>query len=145
MTLVETYCTFPVIEKAKLYRRTIFNYLCGNEDMHLKNYSLISRDSKVELSPAYDLLNTSIVLSGDIEESALPIKGKKKKLNRSILVDYLAYERMKLHERSILNIQNEISSTAVSWIDLIDRSFLSTKLKDLYKNLLEKRLLKLGL
>ena len=145
ISLVDKHCTFPVIEKAKLFRRTIFNYLCGNEDMHLKNYSLISRDGKVELSPAYDLLNTSIVLSGDIEESALPIKGKKKKLNRSILVDYLALERMKLNEKIVFSILNDISNVTELWIKLINRSFLSVKLKDSYKSLLEERLLRMEL
>ncbi len=145
IVLLDTHCTFPVIEKAKLLRRTIFNYLCGNEDMHLKNYSLISKDGKVELSPAYDLLNTSIVLSGDIEESALPIKGKKKKLNRSILVDYLAFERMELSEKIVFSILKEISNVTESWIQLINKSFLSVKLKESYKGLLEERLLKMGL
>ena len=51
--------------------------LVGNEDMHLKNYSVITRNGKTELSPAYDLLNSTIVLKGDAEEIALPLKGKK--------------------------------------------------------------------
>ncbi len=145
ISLVETYCTFPVVEKAKLYRRTIFNYLSGNEDMHLKNYSLISRNGKVELSPAYDLLNSSIVLSGDIEETALTIRGKKKNLTHSVLVDYLAYERMKLNEKTVSNILKGISSSAGYWTDLINKSFLSAKLKDSYKSMLDERLQKLGL
>lgn len=66
--LLDDYCTFPAIEKAKLFKLVLFNYLIGNEDMHLKNYSIIIHNGKVELSPAYDLLNTSIVLKGDIEE-----------------------------------------------------------------------------
>ena len=41
--------------------------------MHLKNYSVINRNDIVELSPAWDLLNSSIVLTGDIEEIALPL------------------------------------------------------------------------
>ncbi|MEA1875763.1 MAG: HipA domain-containing protein [Bacteroidota bacterium] len=30
----------------------LFNFLVGNEDMHLKNYSVIIQEEKVELSPA---------------------------------------------------------------------------------------------
>ena len=59
--LIDDYCTFPAIEKVKLFRLVLFNFLIGNEDMHLKNYSVIVRDNKVELSPAYDLLNTTII------------------------------------------------------------------------------------
>jgi serine/threonine-protein kinase HipA len=74
-------CTFPALEKAKLFRRTIFSFLVGNEDMHLKNFSLISRDEKHELSPAYDLLNSTLAMGGGArEELALPLNGKKSKL-----------------------------------------------------------------
>ncbi len=37
--LVDDYCTFPSIEKVRLFNLVLFNYLVGNEDMHLKNYS----------------------------------------------------------------------------------------------------------
>ena len=78
--LIDRFCTFPAVENAKLFKRVIFNFLVGNEDMHLKNYSVITRDDIVELSPAYDLLSSSIVLTGDIDEIALPLKGKKSNL-----------------------------------------------------------------
>jgi serine/threonine protein kinase HipA of HipAB toxin-antitoxin module len=45
--------------------------------MYLKNYSGIINDGIEVLSPAYDLLNSTIVLNSDIDELALPIKGKK--------------------------------------------------------------------
>ncbi len=59
--VVSTYCSFPKIEFVKLFKRTLFNFLVGNEDMHLKNFSLITRQDRVALSPAYDLLNSTIV------------------------------------------------------------------------------------
>jgi serine/threonine-protein kinase HipA len=38
-SLIEKFCTFPALEKLKLFNLTLFNYLIGNEDMHLKlNY-----------------------------------------------------------------------------------------------------------
>ena len=61
--------------------------------MHLKNWSLLSRSGRVALSPAYDLLNTSIILKNPQEETALSIRGRKRNLNRSDLLDYLAVER----------------------------------------------------
>lgn len=77
--VIEKHCTFPVIEKLKLFRLVIFNFIIGNDDMHLKNFSLIRRENKVELTPAYDLLNTSIIMKTE-EEIALPIRGKKKQI-----------------------------------------------------------------
>ncbi len=60
--IIRRFCTFPVVENQKLLRLTLFNYLTGNEDAHLKNFSLVTRDGIVGLSPAYDLVNTTIVL-----------------------------------------------------------------------------------
>ncbi|MBT3935306.1 MAG: HipA domain-containing protein, partial [Bacteroidetes bacterium] len=65
--LIDNFCTFPYLEKVKFYKRFLFNFLTGNEDMHLKNYSLITRNDKVEFSPAYDFLNSSIVIGTDAE------------------------------------------------------------------------------
>ena len=52
--------------------------MTGNEDMHLKNFSIWLRDGVVSLTPAYDLLNTTVVLENATEESALPLQGKRR-------------------------------------------------------------------
>jgi serine/threonine-protein kinase HipA len=58
-------------------KNDFFSFLAGNEDMHLKNFSLTSIAEKTELSPAYDLLNSTLALAGAAkEEVALPIRGK---------------------------------------------------------------------
>ena len=48
--VVSEHCTFPVLEHINLFRLTLVNFLLGNEDMHAKNFSLITRDWKVVLS-----------------------------------------------------------------------------------------------
>lgn len=81
---IDRYMTFPVLEKAKLFRLILFNFLTGNEDAHLKNYSVIVRGDKRELSPCYDLLNSTLALGGRaLEESALPLSGKKKNFTQN--------------------------------------------------------------
>lgn len=62
ITAVERYCTFPRVELSRLFRRVLFCFLVGNEDMHLKNYSVVTEGRVVRLAPAYDLLNTTLVL-----------------------------------------------------------------------------------
>ena len=138
--LIDSYCTFPAIEKAKIFKRVVFNFLTGNEDMHLKNYSLISRENKTELSPVYDLLNTSIVLKGDIEEIALHLSGKKKNLNYEILVNYFGKERCALTDKVIDNTLTKISDAIPQWEELLKISFLSNEMKERYEVLLDKRL-----
>lgn len=139
ITLLDTFCTFPVIEKVKLFRLTIFNFLVGNEDMHLKNFSLITRDNRVELSPAYDLLNTTIAVPRTQEEIALPIAGKKRNLNAKILIDYFAKERMKLNDTIITQVLNKINSEWNNWENLVKISFLSNDMKEKYLELMNKR------
>lgn len=139
VTLIDTFCTFPAIEKVKLFRLTIFNFLIGNEDMHLKNFSLITRDNKVELSPAYDLLNTTIVVPKSQEEIALPIAGKKRNLSAKILIDYFAKERLKLNDTIISQVLNKIYSEWNNWEKIINISFLSNEMKENYLGLMRKR------
>ncbi len=139
VTLLDTYCTFPMIEKARLFRLVLFNFLTGNEDMHLKNYSLITKMDKTELSPAYDLLNTTIVLKGGAEEIALSIGGKKKNLKRKDLVDYFGKERCGLTQKIIeLNLE-ALSQAKKDWSVLLETCFLSDELKERYKQLLHQR------
>lgn len=142
--LIDDYCTFPAIEKSKLFKRVLFNFLTGNEDMHLKNYSIIVRNGKVELSPAYDLLNSTIVLRGDVEEIALSLKGKKSNLNRNILINYFGRERCNLTDKIIERTFDTIQKALSSWFELIDISFLSEEMRDRYRNLLQKRIDILG-
>lgn len=141
--VIDRFCTFPSIEKVKLFRLTLFNYLIGNEDMHVKNFSLITKKGKVELSPAYDLINTTIVLGSPHEELALPVKGKKNKLTREILIDYYGIERLGLNDKIISRIMEKIRSVLPVWEKLINNSFLSDEMKDKYASLITQRMAKI--
>ena len=127
ISIIDKYCTFPAIEKIKLFKITLFNYLIGNEDMHLKNFSLISRNDKVELSPAYDYINTTIAMGNAKEEIALPLNGKKNNLTRKDIVDYYGIERIGLRRTIINEALNDFNAIIQKWKKLIDVSFLSEK------------------
>jgi serine/threonine-protein kinase HipA len=143
--LIDEYCTFPAIEKAKLFKRVLFSFLVGNEDMHLKNYSIIVRNGKIELSPAYDLLNSTIVLKGDVEEIALSLKGKKSNLNQDMLLNYFGRERCGLTDKIIERTIEAFQKSLPSWLNLLEISFLSHDMKEKYVALLQKRIGILGL
>ena len=137
--IIDTYTAFPILEKIKLFNRTLFNFLVGNEDMHLKNFSLITRNNKVELSPAYDLLNTSIVIDEPKEEIALPLGGKKRNLNRKDFIEYFGKERMGIPEKKLNGLVDALYNCFPDWINLIEISFLSDSLKGKYIDLLNER------
>jgi len=137
--ILDNYCTFPAIEKIKLFRLTIFNFLTGNEDQHLKNFSLITKDNKVTMTPFYDLINTTISLTNPMEEFALPLKGKKSKLNRKNLVEYWGKERLGLNDQILNQTLNTINNNFESWTKLINNCFLSKEMKEKYITLLYER------
>ena len=139
------FCTFPAVERVRLFRRCIFNYLIGNEDMHLKNFSLITRDNKVELSPAYDFLSTTAAFLSigkkieDIEEVALPLNGKKRNLSRKMWIDYFGFGRLGLNSVVIKKELTRFSNSFDQWYDTIRNSFLSSEIKAIYISIIEKR------
>jgi len=143
--LIDSYCTFPAIEKIKLFKLTIFNYITGNEDMHLKNFSIITQDGKSSLSPCYDLVNSTIEYKKQDEEIALPLKGKKTKLTRNIFINYFGKERCELTDKIIHKVLVTFSLSVPKWKELIENSFLSRDMKQKYQNLLETRLNILGI
>lgn len=138
--LVNKFCTFPAVEKVVLFKLIIFGYLTGNDDMHLKNFSVITEDSITRLSPCYDLVNTAIEYKTPGEETALPVRGRKKKLTRNILVDYFGMEKCELPVKSIDKVLETMGSAVPRWKELIAISFLSPEMKDKYLELLQARL-----
>ncbi len=137
--VVETHCTFPAMEKAKLARLLLFCFLTGNEDMHLKNFSLVVRNGVVRLSPAYDLLNSTLVLGNASEESALPLRGKKRKLTRNDWVDYFCRERLGLSAAILDPILDTLAAAQEAWDRKVRNSYLSASAKTAYREILSER------
>jgi serine/threonine-protein kinase HipA len=141
--VIDLHCSFPLLEKRKLFRRVLFCFVTGNEDMHLKNFSLLRRDNKIALSPAYDLLNTTISMKALKEELALPLAGKKAKLKREDFVDYFAAERLKLTDKTISSELQNLSKHKSAMENLIRISFLSANMQKAYLELLSERMKRL--
>lgn len=59
--LVRRFCPAAAVENPKVFAVVLFNYVFANGDAHLKNFSLYrSEQGDYILTPAYDLLNTSV-------------------------------------------------------------------------------------
>ena len=102
--------------------------------MHLKNYALIENPlGQYELSPAYDLLSTLLVLL-DEEESALTINGKKNRLKRTDF-DNLA-KSLQINEKTVTAIYQRFAKILPTWQECIERSFLSDEMKKQYSDLI---------
>ena len=138
--VLDEYCSFPAIEKTDFFKRILFCYVTGNEDMHLKNFSLITKNNKTSLAPIYDFLNSTIAIKNPAAEIALTLKGKKSNLKAVDFVDFFGKERLQLNEKTIASILEQMKKATPKWKELLEISFLSDNMKQKYLELLETRL-----
>lgn len=83
--------TAPGYDVQLFFERVIFNFIVGNGDAHLKNYSISYKDREtVRLAPAYDIVCSKLVIP-DEADSALTINGKNNKLKREDLDRFAEY------------------------------------------------------
>ena len=142
-SVIQERCSFPLVEWAKLFRLVLFNFLCGNDDQHLKNFSLIENAGRVRLSPCYDLVNSTII-TRTTEETALSLRDKKKALSKEDLVEYFGREILTLQPLLIENTLRDLAVSLAQWSSWIQRSFLWPKHKKLYLALMHSRSQRLG-
>lgn len=82
------YSENTLLDKLRLFEITLFCFLTGNNDMHLKNFSMIQSAQGWVLAPAYDLLNVAIIIPEDTEELALTLEAKKQRIKRGHFVRF---------------------------------------------------------
>ncbi len=128
--LIKRYSSTPQLDLVNYWVIVVFSWITGNSDMHLKNFSLLSKNKgNYRLSPAYDLLNVHLIFD-DPEELALTLTGKKKRLKRENFVE--AMRASGLEDKVIDNIFKKFIKALPKWIDFIDTSFLPDEMKERY-------------
>ena len=80
---IQKYSAVPQLDLVNFWEVVLFSWITGNSDMHLKNFSLYKTPIGYTLTPAYDLLSTTIVMPEDKEELALTLNDKKARIRRS--------------------------------------------------------------
>jgi serine/threonine-protein kinase HipA len=132
------------IESLKLYKLIIFNYLFSNGDAHLKNFSILETElGDYRLSPAYDLLNSSIHIEDHdfaLEEGLLPKNLAKGNVRKQFLK---LGELAGISEKKALEIMNFMCLKSEKVEKLIQNSFLTDKLKRNYLQSYQARIKKL--
>ena len=126
-----------LMDKLRFFELSLFNFIIGNNDMHLKNFSMWLSEMGWVLSPAYDLLNVKLVLPKDKDDTALLLGGKRKNFNKEYFDRF--GETLKLNNKQINSVYKKLDSWLVEAIQLIDDSFLNDMNKQQYKELITKR------
>lgn len=136
------YSAAPGLDVANFWTVVVFSWLVGNSDMHLKNFSLYAPYDQYVLTPAYDLVNTLLVIPADNEELALPLNGKKRKLTRT------DFEKAMLgsgvNAKVVSNIFRKFLRIYPAWESTIRASFLPHDLQDAYWALIQNRINRLS-
>ena len=135
--IIHRYVKAALIDIRRFYRIILFNFVTLNDDAHLKNFSLIERNGEYRLSPAYDLVNTSLHLH---EPRIFALKKGLFKEGMSAADthnigydDFLEFgKRIGLTERVIIQEIKMFQEPNPKAIELIEKSFLSDKLKKDY-------------
>lgn len=133
------YSSIPKMDITNYFEVILFSWITGNNDMHLKNFSLYEpNDGMIRLAPAYDLINAAILNPKDDEELALTLNGKKKKLKHS---DFIAAGvTMGLERKTIERLIQKYAKLFPKMYTVINNSFLNEELKNKYVELLKERL-----
>lgn len=126
-----------LLDKLFFFELTLFSFLSGNNDMHLKNFSMIRSDPGWLLAPAYDLLNVAIVNPDDKEELALTLQGKKSNLKR---IHFETFgKELGLTDKQVQGVFDRFYKKKTDAIKWIKKSFLSKPMKEKYIDLLHNR------
>ncbi|SDM23373.1 serine/threonine-protein kinase HipA [Pedobacter steynii] len=136
--LITKYCTNSGLDLVNYFELLIFSFLSGNNDMHMKNFSILHQQGQIILSPAYDLINSNLINPKDQEDVALSLNGKKKKLSRKDF-EMLA-SVLKISDKIFKRILDKYAKNPDKVFKLIDQSFMSNEYKTDFKNIWTEKL-----
>jgi serine/threonine-protein kinase HipA len=136
--VIAKYSYVPLLDLTDFYEQVFFSWLVGNNDMHLKNFSLYAPKGKWGLTPAYDLLNVALVNTKDDEELALTLNARKKRIKKA---DFLkAMETSGIAPKVFENMVAKYQKLLPKFNEAIDMSFLDAGDKEMYKQSIASRL-----
>ena len=139
--VIAKYSYVPLLDLTDFYEQVFFSWLVGNNDMHLKNFSLYAPKGKWGLTPAYDLLNVTLVNPKDDEELALTLNAKKNRIKKADFVK--AMETSGIAPKVFENMVAKYQKLLPKFNEVIDMSFLDDEDKEMYKQSIASRLRRL--
>lgn len=141
--IIKRHATNAGLDVINYFRLVLFSFLTGNNDMHLKNFSLMHTDKGILFAPAYDLLNVNLIYPDDNEDLALTLGGRKRKLKRSDF-DQFAMS-LGLTEIVRENIYKDFSKQLDLVPEWVSSSFLNDEYKEGYIRIFNKKVSQLSL
>jgi len=137
----------PPADLLRFVELAAFSWLAGNGDLHAKNVSILRdfrpgklgaapRPIGVRLSPVYDLVNTAVVIRGDL--FALPVNGRENNLRRRDFLGLAA--RVDLAEDSVDARLDRVAHGIEQHLDaVLDVAGLPEDAADAYRGIVTER------
>ena len=137
--VISQYSSMPKMDIVNFFEIVLFSWITGNNDMHLKNFSMYEpQEGMIRMTPAYDLLNAAILNPKDDEELALTLDGRKKHLKRSDFIS--AGEIMGIDTKIVDRLIGKYVRLQSEMTEFIGQSFLDDDLKSKYIELVSERI-----
>lgn len=135
--IIRKYVKTAPIDLLRFFRVILFNFITLNDDAHLKNFSLVNIGKEYHLSPAYDLINTSLQIYEPrifALDKGLFKEGMQLSDTRSVsAADFVELgHRIGLPEKLVCQEIKRFASPNEKADAMINRSFLSEELKKSY-------------
>jgi len=137
--IIRKYVKSAPVDILRFFRIIIFNFVTLNDDAHLKNFSLVSDGREYHLSPAYDLVNTSLQVYEPrifALDKGLFKEGMHLTDSRQVSVDDFIElgRRIGLPEKLVMREIKRFTAPNEKADAMIGRSFLSEELKRSYRS-----------
>ncbi|NTV98432.1 MAG: HipA domain-containing protein [Chlorobiaceae bacterium] len=136
---IDRHSANPGLDVIKFFEMVVFCFLCGNADMHLKNFSLVDSPERggISLAPAYGMVSTALVDPQNNDELALTLNGKKKGITQDDFRQ--AFDSLSVNEKVRERMFRKFQEAVPLWERLIDSSFLDNAMQNTYKELIRKK------
>ena len=136
---IKEHSNVPGLDLIRLFERALLFYVLGNGDAHLKNFSFIrTEEVGYQLSPAYDIVNSRVVLPDEREDVCLSLRGKKNRLSRA---DFNSLgEHFGLDKRQLDNSLARLHGLKSDIENMIAESFLGQRLNDGFLQIFRERM-----
>lgn len=136
---IKGHSSVPGLDLIRLFERALLFYVLGNGDAHLKNFSLLrSEEIGYQLSPAYDIVNSRLVLPEEQEEVCLSLQGKKNRLSGGDF--FMLAEHFGLTRRQAENSLDRLHDLKSTIETMIGESFLGTDPREGFLNIYHERM-----
>ncbi|MDO8749412.1 MAG: HipA domain-containing protein [Candidatus Omnitrophota bacterium] len=132
--------TAPGYDVQLFFERVVFNFIIGNGDAHLKNYSIAYKDKEtIRLTPAYDMVCSKLVIP-DEEDSALSINAKKNELKRDDFDKLAEYLNIPIRIR-----YEKFEKSLILMETIIKNSKIKQEIQERFINIIKERLSRMNI